>query len=216
MTRPNPVVFGIPEWALGGPSVFIERLALGLTRDGREARVLETERDTELVIEKFTPRGIPDGLEVDFVPCGTSDPWGVRWEAVIRYLEERAPCTYVMVHDWRNNVVAPRLSNRIRMIGVVQADTEMELEQAVRLGHLWDAIVAVADVIHFGLTQRAPHLAPRLLTIPNAAPVRPAAVRTDSDTLRIVYTGRLSTAQKRVFDLLEIANALEARGSSSR
>ena len=209
----GPVLFGIPEWSLGGPPVFMERLARGLLQDGQDARVLLTETRTSRVTDSSILRERPADIAFDVLPCGPDDSWGERWEALIRYLEERAPCTYVMVHDWRNNVVAARLSNRVRLIGIVQADRELEFEQAVRLGLYWDAIVAKSDVIHFGLAQRAPQLYPRLVTIPNAAPLpTAAAARTSSPTLRIAYCGALRADQKRVHDLIAIAHGLHGRG----
>ena len=94
----------------------------------------------------------------------------MRWEALVRYLEERAPCSYLMLHDWRNNVVASRLSDRVFLIGLIQADHELDYEQAGRLGHLWNAIVTVSDPLHFTLASRFPHLIPRIVTIRNAVP----------------------------------------------
>lgn len=214
----GPVIFGIPAWTLGGPSVYIERLARGLIAGGRDAQILLTEADTLAVTHDMALRTPPTDVPVDTLPCGPHDSWGDRWEALIRYLEERAPCTYVMVHDWRGNVVAPRLSDRIRLVGIVQADVELELDQAVRLGQHWDAAVAVSDVIRFALSQRAPALAPRLLTIPNAAPAGPTVTATEpvarpnDGTLRIAFSGELRAAQKRLLDLIAIAHELSARG----
>ena len=136
-------------------------------RPGAADRDGHAPRDRLLIL-----RERPADIAFDVLPCGSDDSWGERWEALIRYLEERAPCTYVMVHDWRNNVVAARLSDRVRLIGIVQADRELEFEQAVRLGLYWDAIVAKSDVIHFGLAQRAPQLYPRLADDPQRGAAR--------------------------------------------
>ncbi len=163
----SPVVLGAQTPSAVRPGTLLARVARGLSGDGREVRVLFTGRVTGAEIAALD---MPPEVGRDVLPCNELDAWSVRWEALIRYLEERAPCVYVMSHDCRTDVVAPRLSNRIRLIGVVQQDSGPQFQQAVQLGHLWDAIVAVSDAIHFRLARRAPHLARRLLTIPLPAP----------------------------------------------
>lgn len=208
---PPRVIIGLPDWNIGGPCIFAERLVRGLSLRGWDARVLLTETDTACVQERPTPGVRPNDIRIDTLPAGYSDSWGLRWDALVRYLEERAPCIYLMVSDWRNNVVAPRLSDRVALIGLVQADCEIEYNQALRLGHYWNAIVAVSDILQYTLAHRAPHLADRLVTIRNAVPDLAQMPAKSSDSpLRIVYTGELRHGQKRLGDLIQIAHGLEA------
>jgi glycosyltransferase involved in cell wall biosynthesis len=159
------VIIGLPRWQLIGPTVFAERMVRGLTTEGHDARILLTETDCNLVQAPSPEHPVPEDLPCDKLPAGADDTWCQRWEALERYLEERAPCYYLMLHDWRNNVIAPRLSRRVRLIGLVQADSELEIGQAARLGTYWDAIVAVSDPIHFKLMDKLSLLAPRMVTI---------------------------------------------------
>jgi len=207
------VIFGVPEWNIGGPCIFAQRLLRGLTALGWDTRVLLTETNTSLVESKPTLLPRPMDIRFDELPVGYNDSWGLRWEALIRYLEENAPCIYIMCHDWRNNVVAPRLSDRVQIIGLVQADYELEYRQAVSLGSYWNAIVAVSDTIQFTLADRMPVLASRLVTIRNAVPSIPVIPEKETTgPLRIVYTGELRYDQKRLGDLAQVALALATNG----
>jgi len=207
------VIIGLPRWQLLGPVVFAERLARGLLAEGHDARILLTEKDCNLVQEPLPEHPLPPDLPCDKLPAGSDDTWGQRWEALERYLEERAPCFYIMLHDWRNNVIAPRLSRRVRLIGLVQADSELEIGQATRLGEYWDAIVAVSDPIHFKLATKISYLAPRMVTIRNAVPSLEVPPPKPADgPLRIAYSGELRPHQKRLDDMLEIARRLAIRG----
>lgn len=162
---PYRVIIGLPRCQLPGAVVFAERLVRGLAAQGHDARILLTEKDCNLVQEAAPDYPLPEDLPCDKLPAGPDDTWGQRWEALERYLEERAPCFYLMLHDRRNNVIAPLLSRRVRLIGLVQADSKLELEQAGRFGEFCDAIVAASDRIHLKLADKFSYLAPRMVTI---------------------------------------------------
>ena len=209
---PHRVIIGLPRWHFTGPAVFAERLVRNLGAHGVSARILLTESGSRRVTEANAEPPIPADVEIDTLPAGADDTWGQRWESLERYLEERAPCTYIMLHDWRNNIIAPRLSRRIRLIGLVQADSALEFDQANRLGEWWDAIVAVSDPIHFKLASGFPHLAPRMLTIPNAVPCLADMPAKDAGgPLRIAYSGELRPQQKRLDDMIAVARQLAER-----
>ncbi len=208
------VIIGLPRWSLSGPCTFTGRLVQGLNEQGLDARVLLTESNTSRVHEE-QPHRLPEAtLPVDVLPAGRDDTWGMRWEALVRYLEERAPCFYLMLHDWRNNIVASRLSDRVCLIGLIQADHELDYDQAGRLGHLWNAVVTVSEPLHFNLASRYPHLAARIVTIQNAVP-RLASVpeKPAEGPLRIAYCGELRRHQKRLDDMLRVAARLADLGS---
>jgi len=184
----------------------------GLAALGHDARILLTESGSMRVQEQWQEPSVPEDLPCDTLPVGPDVAWGDRWQALERYLEERAPCYYLMLHDWRNNIIAPRLSRRVRLIGLVQADNEHEIGQAVRLGEYWDAIVAVSDPIHFKLLDKISYLAPRMTTIRNAVPELERPPAKPAGTLRIAYSGELRAHQKRLDDMVAVARRLAGRG----
>lgn len=206
------VIIGVPRWQHAGPYIFAERLVRGLHAAGWEASILLTEVNTTWVHgEPQIPA--PDDLPCDILPCGTDDTWGERWEALERYLEERAPCHYVMLHDWRNNVVAPRLSNRVFLTGLVQADYSLEIEQCGRLGQFWNAIVAVSEPIQLAVSLRFQEHIPRILTIRNVVSCpETLPKKATQGPLKIAYSGELRKHQKRLRDIISIARLLRDRG----
>jgi glycosyltransferase involved in cell wall biosynthesis len=208
------VIVGLPRWSSWGPCTFARRLVQGLNEQGLDARVLLTESHTSRVQEDH-PDSLPEeNMPFDVLPAGRDDSWGMRWEALVRYLEERAPCVYLMLHDWRNNIVASRLSDRVFLIGLVQADHELEYDQAGRLGHLWNAVVTVSDTLHFALACRFPHLSRRIVTIQNAVPcLASVPEKSSAGPLRIAYCGELRRHQKRLGDMLEVARRLAELGT---
>ena len=216
MTSPlhtSKVVVGLPHWAVSGPCVFAERLVRGLRARGWEASVLLTEAGCSKVPTPAGPASPPADIPCHTLPVRPDDPWGVRWEAIIRTLESSAPCHYLMLHDWRNNVVAPRLSDRVTLVGLLQADNDLDFEQAGRLGPFWNAIVAVADPLQFSFAHRFPHLAHRAITIRNCVPDLPEPpAKPQTGPLRIAYSGELRRTQKRLDDMIAVSRALMKRG----
>ena len=216
MTSPrhaSKVVVGLPHWAVSGPCVFAERLVRGLRGRGWDASVLLTEDGCLKVPAPAGPASPPADIPCLTLPVRPDDPWGVRFDAIIRTLETSAPCHYLMLHDWRNNVVAPRLSDRVTLVGLLQADSELDFEQAGRLGPFWNAIVAVADPLQFSFAHRFPHLAHRAITIRNCVPDLPEPpAKPQTGPLRIAYSGELRRTQKRLDDMIAVSRALTERG----
>ena len=216
MTRPlqaSKVIVGLPHWEVSGPCVFAERLVRGLRERGWDAAVLLTETGSTKVPAPGGAGSPPADIPCLTLPVRPDDPWGVRWEAIIRTVESSAPCHYVMLHDWRNNVIAPRLSDRVTLVGLLQADNELDFEQAGRLGPFWNAIVAVADPLQFSFAHRFPHLAHRAVTIRNCVPDLPEPpAKPLTGPLRIAYAGELRRTQKRLNDMIAVAEALAGRG----
>lgn len=211
------VIIGIPRWHFTGPAVFAQRLVRSLISEGHDAHILLTESGCNHIQESWIESEVPSDLPCARLPVAGDDTWAQRWEALERYLEERAPCFYIMLHDWRNNVIAYRLSNRIRLIGLVQADSELELGQAARLGQHWDAIIGVSENLHFKLLSRLPHLAPKIHTICNAVPsLNQLPLKAQNGPLQLVYSGELRAHQKRLDDMAEVALRLAERGVSFR
>lgn len=207
------VIVGLPQWQCNGPTVFAERLVRGLNANGHDAHILITEEDCKHIHYSSAYMPVPADVPYSRLPASGEDAWAQRWEALERYLEERAPCFYIMLHDWRNNVIASRLSNRIHLIGLVQADSELEFNQVQRLGNYWQAIVAVSDMLHFKLIAKLPYLTPKISTIRNAVPsLCRLPLKPNKGPLRLVYSGELRPHQKRLDDLALIAMRLAERG----
>ena len=208
------VVIAATTWVVNGVNVFSTNLARGLLAAGVGAHIVVTEADTDLV----TPgeRLMPIPADVPFTPLRVSPEagWGAHWGAMVRHLEDAAPCVYIPNYDWRLSCVCPQLSNDVVVVGVVHSDDPLHYDHVRRLGHTWNAIVAVSSTVAARTAEVCPMAADRIVTIPIG--VRLPAVRPDRSQregpLRLVYHGALKRHQKRVFDLLKIVGAADAAG----
>jgi glycosyltransferase involved in cell wall biosynthesis len=208
------VIIGFPEWELSGVSVFAAHLARGLKAKGWDARILITRSLQWGATEtRPTPFELPSDIQVDHLPVNPGDYWDMRWDALIRYLEEQAPCIYLPNYDWRMSVVSARLSDRVGIIGVLHTDLPVDYDHFKRLSRYWNATVCVSETIRYNALFSLPQLAPSLVTIPYGIPVteKPPA-RSETGILRLIYHGALRHGQKRVFDLIRIAEGLTQHG----
>lgn len=195
---------------LGGVDVFAGHLTRGLVARGIRAEILLTEPEEST--ENALP--FPGDLPLATLPVRRGALWQTRWQAFIRYLQERAPCIYIPSYDYAYSCISPKLSDDVRIVGVVHGDDPDAYEQMTRLGPYWNAIVAVSPAIAAHAAQLAPELAARLTTIMNGVPVPAAVPRRNFDAarpLQVVYAGRLAQRQKRVYDLAHIAALAHAR-----
>ncbi|MBW8010820.1 MAG: glycosyltransferase family 4 protein [Chloroflexi bacterium] len=199
----NRVIIASTNGRLSGVDIFSVNLVRGLLRLGIPAHVLLTKhyqvpRD---------PLRFPSDIPVRKLPVNQENSWPARWQTLIGYLEEHAPCIYIPNYDWDHSCVSPALSERVGIVGVVHSDDPKHYDHVSRLGRYWNAIVAVSDAIAHRINQLDTDLPGRLVTIPNGVEIPPKMIRRDSndvDPLRVIYAGRLVQYQKRIFDLVKI------------
>lgn len=161
----SKVIVDIPGWNFSNSSVYAENLVRGLKAQGIDARILLTESGSLRIPTHQPARRIPPNLDIDRLSTSREDCWGRRWDALIRHLEQSAPCFYLMMHDWRNSMIAPRLSDRVKTIGIFHDEVGLELNMAQRHSRYLNGIVAANPAIHFTLASRMPDLAHRIMTI---------------------------------------------------
>jgi glycosyltransferase involved in cell wall biosynthesis len=208
------VIIDATTWTVNGVNVFSANLARGLLQAGASAEVLLTEEATNLInpIERPMPR--PVGVPFHLFPVARTDGWGMHWGAMVRYLEERAPCIYIPNSDWRHSCVCPRLSDNVVVVGIVHSDDPLHYDHVRRLGPYWNAVVAVSRAVAARTIELCPSVADRIATIPigvrvpASRPRRPPEAR----VLRVIYHGILKQHQKRVLDFPRIVEAAVARG----
>ena len=210
-----PVIVSVPFWSLSGNCVFAEALVRGLRARGTDAQLLLTELNSERAEHDDACVPPPLDLPVIRLPLEEHMSWGSRWGALVRYLEERAPCIYLPIADWRHSNVSPRLSNRVGIVGIVPNEDPRHLDHAERLGRYWNAIVSPSATVAALLAERQPALSDRIVRIAPGVVVPNnllAGAKPTSGPLRMIYHGRLIQYQKRILDLPKIAGALTAMG----
>jgi glycosyltransferase involved in cell wall biosynthesis len=196
---------------VNGVNVFSENLVRGLSARGVNAQLLITgsnEGDAKLM-------SLPRDIRVHHLPVENKRSWRARWNCMIDYLKDRAPCIYIPNHDYQYSCVARALPRNVGVVGLVHSDDPEHYAHAHQLGRFWNATVAVSQSIEENLASSEPALATRMRVIHYGVRAeselrRPRIDR--SSPLRIVYVGRLVEEQKRVFDLPRIMEVLERRG----
>lgn len=194
---------------ISGVDLFSANLVRELNARGYRAAILVTQP------QERTPDPLPFPQNVPRVnlPVTLQMNWQRRWRVLREFLEQGAPCFYLPNYDWRYSGISPTLSARVKIIGIAHSDDAQHYEHVARLGAYWNHIVAVSCAIASEIKTRHPQFRARVSSIPYgvAVPTTPARKNRGDGELRLVYAGRLTQTQKRVFDLAHIANALYAQ-----
>ena len=202
------IIFDVQNEMVGGVDVFSVNLAEELMRRGIPVAILLTNSRVS------NPYGVPfpEHLPIHRLQVQKQDRWPARWNLMIRYLEEQAPCVYIPNYDYDYSCVSSKLSKQILVAGIVHSDDPVHYEHAMRVGRYWNGIVAVSDAIAAELSSLNPEFSSRLTVIPYGVKV-PATRREHSmaDPLKIIYCGRLGQEQKRARDLVPVILQIESR-----
>ena len=208
--KKQPKVF-IPssDWAVSGVNASLEAAGLQLLELGWDLEVVFT-RDEETVRESALDHPLPL-LPHRFLERDRKGPAGV-WHALMGELESQAPCILFMAYDFLANSVAPALTENVGIVSWVQADDNDYYEQAYRLGRYCNAVICVSELLRDRVRELNPVIGARAHVIHNSS-VREADVARRrprrSEKLRLIYTGRLVSYQKRILDFVDLAEALD-------
>ncbi len=209
------VIMTSPRWHLNGINVFSTNLARGLLGRGVQVKVLLTQMDrSKYYPDKEMPRPSDIPFETLRVKVENNRYWESHWKAMVDYLEGQSPCIYIPNYDYGHSCVSPKLSSRVRIVGIVHSDDPWHYEMICRLGRYWDAIVAVSKTIRDTVSELDQTFSRRLFTIPYGVYVPNCLPRRSKDRnspIRLVYTGRLIQHQKRILDIPKIVELLVSR-----
>lgn len=208
-TRANvQVIVTSPSWSLNGINTFSANLVRGLRIRGVDATLLLT----GITYVERKPLPIPQDIPVEQLVIPRFATWRARRLALLQLLESRAPCVYFPNHDFLHSSIASALSPRVGIVGIVHSDDAQHYDHASRMGGSWNAAVAVSDRIATQLLEHGSVDPSRLSVIPYGVEVADTVPeRHDRGDLRIIYAGRLDSAQKRSHDLVDIAASLSRR-----
>jgi glycosyltransferase involved in cell wall biosynthesis len=152
-----------------------EKIIFGVSRATDYLRAIESVRslinagcDARVLITEPTAADFEhqvNGVTVDRIPGAPHDRPSEIWLSLIRYFEEAAPCVYITSEDYFASLVSSRLSNRVRIIGVLHSDTETNYDQLARLGQFWNAVVVRNPALRQRIIGEYPKFAARLAII---------------------------------------------------
>lgn len=200
------VIMTSPTWSLSGVNTASTNLIRCFRENGLQAYFLLTNQDQHDPMPMPPPPDIP----VEILPVDKNDTWKIRWDKLIHYLESKAPCIYIPGYDWEHSCISPKLSNQVGIVGVIHSDEPVHYDHAERLGIYWNSIVTVSRKIAEKAVASNQNFSNKIKVIPSGVSV-PAFTKRNITTgapLKIIYTGRIIEHQKRVFDLLKIAESL--------
>lgn len=205
---PRRLVATSPDWHLSGVNVFVARLCRELGTMGWETTLVLTnpERDSREIA------AVPSDLRVVRFADSPNRAWRARQAALREELAQQGPCVFLPNYDFDTAGVLPTLPREVVTVGVLHSDEDIYYRFIGDLGPWMDAVVAVSERIETETRAQAPGCAARLSRIPYGVPTRAAPPpKPAAAPLRVLYAGRISTAQKRILDLGTIAAAAHAQ-----
>ena len=202
------VIFTTPTWDLSGVNSFTANLIEELGNYGIPATLLITNppgQNTNYTMP------LPSHIPVEKLPVEEQDNWKTRWQKIIDYLEQKAPCIYIPNYDVDHSCISPKLSNSVGIVGIIHSDDPFHYDHVFRLGEYWNGIVSVSKAIDKKTIEFCPSISQRSYIIPYGVDVPENWQQRTLDAsapLKLVYAGRLVQKQKRVFDLPKVVSTL--------
>ena len=212
-TKSRKVIVPCSDWAVSGVNAALEALGVELTRRGWDLEIVFTRNEDWAF-------GVPDADKhlprVPYRFLEREKPGLVgMWEALIGEIEQQAPCILLLTYDFMANGVAPALTEGVGIVSWVQADDADYYEQVYRLGRYCNEVVCVSKRINERIAALNPAIADRARVIHNSSVFRgeiSQARGPRSSKMRLIYTGRLVQYQKRILDVIDVAQALDKTG----
>ena len=206
------VIFTTPSWDLSGVNTFTANLIEELSNCGITAILLITNpprQNTDYTMP------LPSNIIVEKLAVEERDNWKIRWQKMIDYLEQKAPCIYIPNYDVNHSCISPKLANSVGIVGIIHSDDPFHYDHVSRLGEYWNGIVSVSKAIEKKAVEFCPNISQRSYIIPYGVNVPETWQQRTLDVLaplKLVYAGRLVQKQKRVFDLPKIVETLLEMG----
>lgn len=205
------VFFSTPRWELSGVNTMTGRLIAGLRKAGIDARILITAWSDKDGPDLLPPPNIP----FDVLPICHHLPLKRRWAPLLSVLESHGSCLFIPNYDFAAAVVSPALPSNVGIVGTIRSDEPVYFDQLARLGSYWNRVVTVSRTLKSKVDLVQPAVAERTVAISNGISLNDS-IRNDhpkdGDPLRLLYTGRIVQQQKRVFDLIKVAETLTEKG----
>jgi glycosyltransferase involved in cell wall biosynthesis len=141
---------------------------------------------------------------------------GERQKQLLNAIQLNQPCVYFPNYDFDMLWVAEALPESCRIVFIVHSDDPAYYKAIVQRGHVMDAIICVSSYLSTVVKSRWPPLASKVRHIPfgvDSTPVDSINKPSLQDgPLEVVYCGRLSSEQKRIYDLAAIILACYSQG----
>lgn len=199
------IIFTLPGWGLSGVNTFIELLIKYLNRTGYEAMLLFTVSKESIQDYSLIPDVPHHFLNVD--PYNYAE----RWKQLEEFLLASSPCVFVPNYDYVASAISPKLPNEIGILGVLHSDDMEHYEHAYRLGAYWNKIVCVSQEIEKKLNAFNASFSDKISLIHYGIEDTPSLNLERNEIFTIIYSGRISTFQKRILEYHSIIKLLKSK-----
>ena len=206
------VIAATPKWSLNGVNVFSAHLVRELNLRGHDASILLTRPDPGEP-ESFP---LPQGVPIDRLNVSPGLGLAERSIAFAHVIERLKPCVLLPGYDVALGRISAALDPRVRVVGVLHTHEDAYYRFLKQAGPAWNQVVAVSRHIEDTVSRTHPEFVKHLSRIPcGIAPPPPVdrAPLLAGEPLRVVYGGRLSSNQKRMFDLLAAISQAQGLGA---
>lgn len=202
------VIIPISDWQISGVNTWVTNISEGLSALGFDVELLCC-RD----FYRFTSSmELPTGkLKLIQAPMSKAPLW---WAAVSDYAHSQRNAVFLTAYDFRFNAMASVLPTNLPMIGVIHSDDPTYYRACEHLGGFWHHIITVSDHICAELRKKHPQWSEKISSVhygiqrwEGDLPAPPGT----KEPLRIIYTGRIVHQQKRLLDLPQLLQELDAR-----
>jgi glycosyltransferase involved in cell wall biosynthesis len=204
----RPLVFFFNrDWWISGVNSFAETLVRGVVANGIDAQMIfpEISENDRAHVPAIPHRFLQlEGLSLE-----------AQWKELIDFAERNAPCVLVPNYDYLTSAISPALSSKVGVLGIIHSDDVEHYDHVYRLGRYWNRIVCLTPYMAGKVGDINPAFESKItvvpygIPIPNLLPERP--LRSASDPITMVYSGRVVQHQKRVRDFVALTRELDRR-----
>lgn len=200
------VIFALSDWYISGVNTVVDNLVRQLNKLGFDAFILFTNNQIIGQAEELMPEAPYQFL--------TDKELSIQdtWCELKSYVEASAPCVFFPNCDYVASSLSPDIDSKVGIIGVLHSDDSEHYEHGYRLGHYWNHVVTVSDLIKQKMKTYNPLFDSKTTAILNGIDLTEYEKPKKNEVFSIIYTGRIVQYQKRVFDLIKIAELLDKRG----
>lgn len=211
------ILFLSSDWSVSGVNTFTHHLVKNLVMQGYDAKILFTRgKDTDYPTSEYMP-----SVPFEFLNPDVSGVWYTNvWESLRQYTEQYKNCIIVPNYDFVASSVSPILPSNVGVVGIAHSDDAEHYEQCYRLGLWWNEIVTVSDTIKDRLMDLNSSFNDKTNVIYYGIPEAGRLAREQVEKkhheiagpIKLVYTGRLVSEQKRVEKFAQLTAELDKLG----
>ncbi|MAS96515.1 MAG: hypothetical protein CMO55_25280 [Verrucomicrobiales bacterium] len=208
--KPIKIFHSYPSWMLSGVCSWSMKMLDRLDSQEFDQKILITGQPDTSGKYHLPPKDLPS---INLQTPLKASPRLYR-KTLHSFLAREAPCVFLPNFDFDAASLSGLLPKNVAICAGIRSDDPVYYRYAKTFGRYWDSAVAVSRHLYDTFGSCYPSLRDRLHYIPNGVEVSAAPSQVEKNPARIVYCNRIVEEQKRVFDVLAVANHLRDKNIS--